>query len=170
VTFGRNDNQFFLGGAMGFKYIVIVCLCLGCLFQAGGCTSSSNVGNQKLTADKVNQIQKGVTTRSEVEQLLGPCELVSIRPDGRRVMSYSGSQMKGTYSGQVFSGMTGGLVPGSDTKTMRREMLQIYLDGNDVVQDYEFSDTTTEQKSSVSDFGGYNGNETTTSNLPTTQQ
>jgi outer membrane protein assembly factor BamE (lipoprotein component of BamABCDE complex) len=141
---------------------------VGLLLGIGGCASST-VGNQNLTADKVNQIQKGVTTRAQVEQLIGSPQNVSILGDGRRVMMYSGSQTKADMSSGLVHDMTIGLVPENSKTTMRRETLEVYLDGNDVVEDYEFSDNTTDQNKSVSLFGN-NSQQTTTSNLPTTDK
>jgi len=93
------------------------------------------MGN-KLDSDAVHRIQKGVTTRAQVEAMLGPPGMMSLLPDGRRQGMYIFSQTKGDalfYTPYV-NYFAGGTIN-------RKQTLQVvYKD--DVVQDYEFSDTT----------------------------
>jgi hypothetical protein len=87
--------------------------------------------------------------------------------DGRRTMFYIGTQSKSDIGERVFQGVPiiGAVVPTTDTNTTRRETLQVILNANDVVQDCEFSDNTSEVKTTTSMFGGHT-DETTTSNIP----
>jgi hypothetical protein len=138
------------------------------IFLGSGCATTS-YGNQNLTPDKISQIKKGVTTKTEVVDLLGQPDTVGMMPDGRRMMMYSGMQGKYDDSQEMYQAVpiVGALVPEHTTQTMRRQSLQIMLDANDVVQDYEYSDNTAQQNSTLSAFGMHN-EETTTSNVPST--
>ena len=109
-----------------------------------GCITSSS--GQKMDAAEVNSIRKGVTTRSEVERKFGSPIATSMLPDGRRVMNFafSESTMKGT-SFIPFHGT------GAD---MRRQSLQVIVGPDNVVQDYEFSDTTGETNVGPLGVGG----------------
>src|SRR3989344_3974883 len=64
-----------------------------------GCVSTS-VGT-KMSADKIDQLKKGVTTRAEVETLFGKPIATSMLGDGRRMMvyNYSGTKVKPTGLG-----------------------------------------------------------------------
>lgn len=124
-------------------------------------------GNQELTEDNVSKIEKGVTTRQQVVALLGEPDVTRLLADGRRTMFYRGTQMKSDFGQRVFQAVPiiGMTVPTTDTHTTRQESLQIILDGNDVVRDFEFSDNTTQVKTTESLFGGH-AEQTTTSNIP----
>jgi len=128
---------------------------------------SATTGNQGITQDNVSKIQKGVTTRDQVVAILGEPTNSQPLTDGRRMMLYFGTQQKADFGQRVFQAvpLVGVLVPTTDTKSVRRETLQIYLDSANVVQDYEFSDNTSETKTTESAFGGH-AEETTTSNIP----
>jgi hypothetical protein len=104
-------------------------LCMGLAFFAGGCASSS-MGNQNLTPDKVNQIQG----------------------DGRRMMLYSGAQTNVNGTSTVLIGsvpLVGAFAPRQTTETTHRQTLEVILDGNDVVQDYQYSQNANETDSSM---------------------
>jgi outer membrane protein assembly factor BamE (lipoprotein component of BamABCDE complex) len=141
-----------------------VLLCLA--FLGSGCVTAT-IGNQTLTQDRVSKIQKGVTTRDQVIELLGQPNQVQLSADGRHMLFYMGTQMKADYGERVFQAVPiiGAVVPTSDTQNVRRESLQIFIDASNVVTDYEFSDNTSETKTTVSAFGGH-VEETTTSNIP----
>ena len=98
-----------------------------------GCYSSGN----KVEQAKVDKIQKGVTTRAEVEQQLGQPSHVSMMLDGGRTLYYQyfESQQKGTN-----------FIPFNfhHGSTDRRQSLQVLVDKNNIVKDYEFSDKTGE--------------------------
>jgi outer membrane protein assembly factor BamE (lipoprotein component of BamABCDE complex) len=131
---------------------VLVCL----VFAGAGCVSGTT-GNQELTQDHVSKIEKGVTTRQQVVEILGEPESTQLLGDGRRTMFYIGTQSKSDVGQRVFQGVPiiGAVVPTTDTQSVRRETLQIILNGSDIVQDYEFSDNTSETKTTTSMFGGH---------------
>jgi outer membrane protein assembly factor BamE (lipoprotein component of BamABCDE complex) len=131
-----------------------------------GCVSSST-GNQRLTNDNVAKITKGVTTRAEVVALLGEPESVSLMSDGRRMMMYRAIQQNGDKSGTIVRAIVpfAAFFPSSDTNTTRMQTLQIYVGSNNVVQDYEYSDNTSEMKTTASAFGAHT-EESTTPNDP----
>jgi len=102
---------------------------------AVGCMSSG----QKLEEDKVSQIKKGVTTRAEVEALLGQPSHVTIVGNGKRIMFYQYYEMKA--KGTSFIPYAGAFVGGTNN---RQQMLQIMLDEHNIVEDLEFGDRQTE--------------------------
>lgn len=143
--------------------VIVMCL----VFVGSGCVSGTT-GNQQLTHDNVSKIEKGKTTRDEVIAILGEPIATQLLADGHRTMLYEGSQVKSEYGQNIFQAavpIIGPLVPSTNTQSTRSERLQIILDANDVVQDYEFSDNTSEVKTTTSMFGGH-VDETTTSNIP----
>lgn len=104
-----------------------------------GCASSSY--GRKIDGSKVSLIKKGVTTKTEVEQLLGPPDHVGMIGDGRRSMSYSFHETNAHPNAASFIPVVGGFVGKAEGK-MRRQSLQIMITKSGVVEDYEFSDTT----------------------------
>jgi outer membrane protein assembly factor BamE (lipoprotein component of BamABCDE complex) len=106
-----------------------------------GCASH---GTKMDRAQVEQQIHKGVTTRSEVERNLGTPDHVAMLPDGKRMLQYSYSEVK--TKGSSFIPYAGFFAGGSNS---RQQTLQIMLDANGVVKDYEFSDKATEQSGGV---------------------
>src|SRR5579862_8668243 len=138
--------------SMAVGGMIFVCL----IFVGSGCMTAAT-GNQGITQDNVSKIQKGLTTRDQVIGILGQPDDTRLMPDGRRMMFYQGTQTKADFGQRVFQAvpLVGVLVPTTDTKSVRRESLQIYIDATNVVQDYEFSDNTSETKTTESAFGGH---------------
>jgi hypothetical protein len=137
-----------------FRAVTLAIVCAG--FVSSGCVSGTS-GTKQLEAGKVSQIKKGETTRAEVEAMFGPPDSVSMLPDGRRAMMYMAEQNHGDMSGTMTRSLIpfAAFFPSSDTHTLRRQSLQIYLNANSVVQDYEFSDNTSEIKTTASAFGAH---------------
>ncbi len=100
-----------------------------------GCITAGD----KVDRDKVSQIKKGVTTRAEVEALLGPPTHVAIVGNGTRLMIYEYHETK--VKGQNFIPYAGAFIGGTDN---RRQNLQIILNENNVVTDYELTDRLSE--------------------------
>jgi outer membrane protein assembly factor BamE (lipoprotein component of BamABCDE complex) len=119
---------------LDFRFHVAAALAL-CL--VAGCASSSY--GTKLDKNKVAQIQKGVTTRAEVEQMLGQPENVSLMGDGRRMMMYSYTESNAHVKGTSFIPIAGAFMGGSEG-TMHHQQLQVVLNKNDVVEDYVMND------------------------------
>jgi len=126
------------------------------LFVVSGCVSGTS-GSPELQADKVAQIKKGETTRAQIETMFGPADHVMMLADGRRSMMYMAIQHHGDMSGTIARSAIpfAALFPTTDTHTVRRQSLQIYLTADNVVQDYEFSDSTSERKTTASAFGAH---------------
>src|SRR6266446_5696640 len=82
-----------------------------------------------IDSNKVSQIQKGVTTRAEVESLLGQPTTVAMAGDGKRVLVYTYFKSHTTVA--PFVGAVGG------ERTSQR--LQVIVNTNNVVQDFELS-------------------------------
>ena len=92
------------------------------------------MGTRKTS--QTQMIQKGVTTRVEVEARLGVPSLVSSMGDGRKIIMYNYSEYR-TKTG-TFVPLIGYEVFGNNT---RGEILQIMLDQKDVVVDHVYTDT-----------------------------
>jgi outer membrane protein assembly factor BamE (lipoprotein component of BamABCDE complex) len=110
-----------------------------------GCASSSH--GTKIDDNKVSQIQKGVTTRAEVEQLLGRPAQTSLTGNGGRMMLYQYSESKQQVKATSFIPIAGAFMGGT-TGTMRMQQLQIVLNKDNVVEDLEMNDGTNNMDSS----------------------
>jgi len=98
-----------------------------------GCASVSH--GTKIDKDKVSQIKKGVTTKAEVELLLGHPAHTSMAGDGRRMMTYNFTEASSTQ----YIPVVGLFAGGSSTHT---QSLQIMITKSGVVEDYEYSDNS----------------------------
>lgn len=109
-----------------------------------GCMSSGN----KMEQSRVDQIQKGVTTRAEVEANLGAPDSVAIMPDGGRALMYNYYESKAQARNFIpYVSLFGS---GADT---RRQTLQVVVGPNNIVQDFEMTDRTGKQNYGL----GYGG-------------
>lgn len=111
-----------------------------------GCASSSY--GRKIDGNKVSLIKKGVTTKAEVEQLLGPPAHVGMIGDGRRSMSYSFHETNAHANAASYIPVVGMFAGKAEGKT-RSQNLQIMISKSGVVEDYEFSDTTQDIESGM---------------------
>ena len=68
---------------MGVRYTVAVCLVLLLAGLGAGCVSNTS-GSPALTAENVKRINKGVTTRAQVEAIFGPPANLTMLSDGKR--------------------------------------------------------------------------------------
>ena len=120
----------FLGPIAAFSLVLMVLP-----LMISGCASTG----QQMDKSKVDQIKKGVTTRAELEQMFGVPFNSMILGDGRRqlIFTFSKTQMKGQSLIPVIGGLVGG-------QTNRYQMLQVILNKDNIVDDYEFSDRTTD--------------------------
>jgi|GEM_PF-3049704 len=103
-------------------------------FLLGGCGGSGGI---KMDQQSINEIQKGVTTRAQVEAKIGaPTGGVGLMPDGRRTARYMyySAHNDGMSYVPYANFFAGGVVS-------RRQNLQIIY-RNNIVEDYEFSDTS----------------------------
>jgi len=129
-----------------------------------GCASQNFESGTPLSADKIAQIKKGVTTRSEVETLLGPPSNVLMMPEGKRVMSYNytSTQVDAHATAGAFIPFVGMLTQNSKANAqMRTQTLQVMLTAASVVEDYEFSDNTSHTTSTGAGLGQSNMTTTT---------
>ncbi len=111
-----------------------------CLVILGiGCASSSH--GTKIEESRVSEIQKGVTTRAQIQQMFGQPMNVSLMGDGRRMMVYSYTQSDTHVKGTSFIPFAGAYMGGSEGTT-EHQQLQIVLNKADVVEDYELSSGT----------------------------
>ena len=128
-------------------------LLLGLSISLFGCVSQDIESGTKISHDKVAQIKKGVTTRAEVEQLLGPPANVTIMPEGKRQLTYSYMSTKTDAHATAASFIPYvGLVAGgakAENQT-RTQSLQVLINADGVVEDYEFNDNTSTTQSNTS--------------------
>jgi hypothetical protein len=100
---------------------------------------------QAMSGAQVESIQKGATTRAQVDAMFGPPTSVSIVDNGDRLASYRTRQTN--YPPPNAAGLiplVGPFIAASqDTTSVRRQTLQVRYSASGVVQDYEFLDTTT---------------------------
>jgi outer membrane protein assembly factor BamE (lipoprotein component of BamABCDE complex) len=120
------------------RVAVIVLIAASALF-AGGCASSSY--GTKLDNNKVTQIQKGVTTRAQVEQMFGSPVNISLMGDGRRTMMYSYTESNTHADGTNFIPVYN-MFHHSASGTTHNQQLQVILTKADIVEDYVFNDGT----------------------------
>jgi outer membrane protein assembly factor BamE (lipoprotein component of BamABCDE complex) len=114
-------------------------LVLGILFFSG-CATTTYSSGVKLDRSKVSQIQKGITTRAEVETLFGPPVIVSPMSNGRRTMFYNSVEASGAVTPETYIPVIGLFVHGYRGQT-KIQRLQIVLNKADIVEDYEFTDS-----------------------------
>lgn len=109
---------------------LILCFASGCAIPV-----SRSSGNP-IDPDKVAQIEKGKTTRAEIEAMFGKPISTAMLMDGRRALSYNYSNTKMTaFSTPIpFTGRAQG--------TIQTQILQIYISKDGVVEDFEFNDNT----------------------------
>lgn len=136
-------------------YIRILFLSILIFTLVGGCGTSRSTTGRTIDRSQVSQIQKGVTTREQVVALLGEPTSTSMIGEGRRMMIYSSleTEAKANVDGRMFIPIVGGFFHNTSSETTsRQQMLQIVLSKAGVVEDYEFSDRTSEaeQKSGIS--------------------
>ena len=110
-----------------------------------GCVSSG----QRLETGKVDQIKKGVTTRTEVEALFGQPDRVTIVGNGKKIMNYQ--YFESNVKGSTFIPYAGAFIGGSKN---HYQNLQIMLKEDGVVEDFELSD-----KKSETEGGAFNRHE-----------
>lgn len=126
-------------------YVQVVSLLLVAGFIAG-CASTSY--GTKMDQDKVSQIKKGVTTKAEVEALLGLPASISMIGDGRRMMSYTFTDTLVQQNAASYIPIAGLFLGKAEGKT-RTQNLQIIITKSGVVEDYEFSDSTRNMEHSL---------------------
>ena len=132
---------------MRFISVVLLVCFLACF--VGGCVSDTS-GSSALSADNVKQITKGVTTQAQVEAILGPPANVTMLSDGKRAMQYYYVETDMHSSWQNFVPILQMFAARNEGQTTRRS-LQIELDANDVVRDYQYNESTNDV--SVGTFG-----------------
>lgn len=120
-----------------------------------GCTTTSSVG-QKVSAEKATEIQKGKTTRAEIEHMFGPPMTASILGDGRRLLIYVHAENTTKRSGLAFVPVVG-MFAGRGSAEVGQQTMQVIVDQNNIVQDFELS----EYKTGVQSSGGFLNTKTT---------
>lgn len=117
---------------MSFRILVPVALALSSITLS---SCGSVTYGQRIDADRVAQIQKGVTTREQITEWFGQPMQTVMMPDGGRTMHFVYFRStSGGYFGQVGKVLTGGNAQAAQTPN-----LSVIVDANGIVQDYEHS-------------------------------
>jgi outer membrane protein assembly factor BamE (lipoprotein component of BamABCDE complex) len=145
---------------MRSKYIWLVLIAV----SVGGCVSGTSGTMQ--SQDKLSQIQKGITTRSQVETLLGSPTNVMNTPDGKTVLLYVAGQVDTQNDFSWMIPVVGGFIPQHNSSSSRMQQVDITLDANNVVEDCEVNDNTTNTNVDSSIFGGHGTSVTTPTSAP----
>ncbi|HWE96118.1 MAG TPA: hypothetical protein VG269_19295 [Tepidisphaeraceae bacterium] len=113
------------------RNIFLVCVLAA---ASGGCVVYQ--AGEKIDPAVVNRIQINVTTRAQVEALLGPPMTVQIIDIRQRMFGY-------TYR-EIFDRGRGLLVPNPGSVT-RRQKLLVWIGADNIVKDFEFTDYLTDR-------------------------
>ena len=127
------------------KYLIGAVFALSLLVGTTSCISQNFESGTPLSAEKISQIKKGVTTRAEVEALFGPPAYISMMPDGKRSLSYNytSSKTDAHATAATYIPLVGPFVAGGKAQSQTRvQMLQVLLNADGIVEDYQFSDNT----------------------------
>ena len=132
--------------AIAFAMAMLVC----------GCASSTVQSGRQIDPAKVSQIQKGITTKTQIEAMFGPSTGTTLMGSGRHLVTYISytDTSEAHVSAANFIPIAGGFVPVHGTGTARVQQLQIIYTSKDVVEDYSFSDNTTETTTAAGAFTG----------------
>ena len=110
-----------------------------------GCAASTT-GQEPMAGAQVDSIQKGATTRAQIDAMFGPPISIAIVDNGDRLASYHAHQTTTPpVNGAAFIPLVGPFIAASQDNgtTVRRQTLQVRYSASGVVLDYEFLDTTT---------------------------
>ncbi len=115
---------------MSFRIFAPVALVLSSLAVSGCATSYG----QQISADRVAQIQKGVTTRAEITEWFGQPMQSVMMPDGGRTLYFVYyRQTAGGFYGQVARTAVGKGTAQTGTN------LSVVIDKDGIVRDFEYS-------------------------------
>ncbi len=122
-----------------------------------GCASSTMQVGTPIDPGKVSQIEKGVTTRAQVEAMFGQASGTSLLGSGRRIATYSSINSTGEahVTAANFIPIAGAFVPVHGTGTSRVQQLQIIYTAQDVVEDYSYSDNASQTTTTAGAFTGF---------------
>jgi hypothetical protein len=102
-----------------------------------GCASSSS--GTKIDQSNVDRIQKGVTTRTQMEQMFGTPDNITIMGDGsgRRMATWNHIESDAHVKGTSFIPVVGMFAGGTEGTTTHESLQATYRE--DVVEDYQYS-------------------------------
>ena len=115
------------------------------LLLLAGC-AAQQTGQEPMTRAQVDSIQKGATTRAQIDAMFGPPISIAIVDNGDRLASYRAHQTTTPpVNGVSFIPLVGPFIAASQDNgtSVRRQILQVRYSASGVVLDYEFLDTTT---------------------------
>jgi outer membrane protein assembly factor BamE (lipoprotein component of BamABCDE complex) len=121
---------------------------------AGCATKTTISGSPAIDSTQVAQIRKGVTTRQELVDAFGSPLHSQLMGDGRRTLVFASNQTTMKLDNKMWIPFAGPFVGSKDKHETRMQNLQVVLNRDGVVEDYEFSDQTSETSMRSSAFGG----------------
>ena len=123
------------------KKILLIAICI---FGVAGCASSGNKALAKEDAQSVqSKIQKGTTTKADVNKAFGKPTSVTSSSDGKETWVYSLSNVK--IHGSSFIPFYGLFKNGSDINV--KQLIVTY--NGDVVENYTMNETNTTTQSGL---------------------
>ena len=110
-----------------------------CIFLVGCAT----VGT-KIDASKLSQIKENVTTKAEVENILGKPQSISLTSDGKTLMMYQyvKASSKGSNFVPVVNLFSGGM-------NMNMQIIQVLIGKDDKVEKYILNDSANDIKTGL---------------------
>jgi outer membrane protein assembly factor BamE (lipoprotein component of BamABCDE complex) len=130
--------------------IIAICFSMGCAF--------SGASGTKLDQGQVAQIQKGTTTRAQIEAMFGPpAGGYTMMPNGARQASWYYTKSTQKHGVEAFLPVTSTFAGYSATTEQQR--LTVMFNSQNVVEDFDYSGGTT--KSGGSPLSGYRTMSTT---------
>jgi outer membrane protein assembly factor BamE (lipoprotein component of BamABCDE complex) len=120
---------------MSFRFLAPVVLALSSITLS---SCGSVTYGQRIDADRVAQIQKGVTTREQITEWFGQPMQTVMMPDGGRTMYFTYTRV----SGGVIPRGAGTLLRGGNLQGEQAPNLSVVVGADGIVRDYEYSPGT----------------------------
>jgi outer membrane protein assembly factor BamE (lipoprotein component of BamABCDE complex) len=124
------------------------------ILLAGCATKTTISGSPAIDSSRVSQIHKGVTTRQELIDTFGSPAHSQMMGDGRRTLVFVSNQTTMKADNKMWIPFAGPFVGANDKHETRMQNLQVVLNRDGIVEDFEFSDQTSEISMKASAFGG----------------
>lgn len=129
-----------------------------------GCASATSSTGPAIDRTQVSEIKKGITTRAEILERFGSPITTQIMGDGRRELVFVSTESQIRNDNRVWIPFAGPFMATNNRYSTHSQQLQVIIGKNDVVEDYEFSDQTSQTKTRASAFGGSAQTETKNNN------
>jgi hypothetical protein len=119
---------------MLYRSTAVLCVLLGC----SGCVGMDMTSGTPMTSADASSLVKGKTTRTEVEQRLGPPASITMTSDGRTMATYSYYKIQAAVDPKTYIPVVG-LFVGGATGTGQTQTLIVTYGKSNRVEDYTYS-------------------------------